>query len=178
MTNAYRQFVGTDGTYLYWYAYSSTKNPTYRPVKVVRSDGNIANFSNVYLLEGSANAGSFGFDCNSTGWVVSVSESGDRRTEDGTNEYAVLGKVSIAGDKVHICNAYTTNQMYQLDQSDLTENWNQTYSDVLIASKIVEINSNFYLVGTTNGDFDGDHSGNTDEEFIVAKLYIADGSIG
>ena len=184
-TSGTRCSIATDGTYIYWYEVSYYA--TERRTLIVRSDLAIAN-QTTYLEIPPHTANNYMWinkgiyangkaiiqmnECNSS-WVLQ-----EKWLYDETNEISplIFGNIHTAGDKLlHVAGL----QLYRHSLSDLSTVWGKNYSSEIIDNiiKVVKTTTNYYIVGRTTGNFDGNSPSNTRKCAIIGKISIENGDL-
>jgi hypothetical protein len=177
-TESNNNSVCTDGTYLYW-----VQNSAFVDTQVVRSSMTIASQSIVATYH-AYDAGNPPYQtlpynavyANSKLYVSMYDDSPAQKwTYDGTNKASVGGRLSLANGIILSSISRTLQKL----SSSLAIDWNKDYTgdDVSGGGTVIYVNANYYYVGYSSGDFDGNNPTNTKYCAIIGKIDIDTGDI-
>jgi hypothetical protein len=175
--------VSNDGTYVYWTGSMYDGTDTKYKVKTVRSDSAIGSQTvtdTYYAYTGTPANGT---------WLTGLVRKGATEyaglidydgswnilnawISDGTNKTTDCGGKLFIANNVIYSNKQTSAKSIQKINDDTSVAWSNTYSSEAFSrtTTVFYMNSNLYMAGFGNGNFDGNHASNTKYCLVVAKI--------
>ena len=108
-------------------------------------------------------------------------DSGQDSSQDGITDLTTT-VLNATGTKLYLNNSiltrgHTTGTKHNL--TTLAVDWTKDYTDddALLFRGVWKANNKYYLIAHTEGDFDGNHEGNTNRNAIIAEIDIENGDI-
>ena len=170
--------VSGDGTYIYWG--TQVIDARWR-VGVLRSDTSIANQTMVAVYDDGGDATGSVYSCmisNATKQYIASNSfsSATYNVTDGTNNSTLATSSLCFANSILF--GFSGKKVYKFS-STLGTDFNKDYDADAVAGtvKILYAGTNYYMVGRTTGNFDGNNPDNTKSCAIIGKIDIDTGAI-